>query len=133
MLPKSAARRAQGHAECGWLLMAYWVQELSVPPADGSLGDVRAVAPGNAGCMRQAAQTAEHWMHGSADWVLGWQVYRAVRLGVQDVAVKLLTNVDTAQLDVFIEVGSVLSHKARAFLALPCRAPGGAVTEPSGS
>ena len=41
------------------------------------------------------------------------QVYRAVRLGVQDVAVKLLTNVDTAQLDVFIEVGPVLSEESK--------------------
>ena len=53
----------------------------------------------------QAAQAAGHWMCGSAERVRGWQVYRAVRLGVQDVAVKLLTKVDTAQLDVFIEVG----------------------------
>ena len=62
--------------------------------------------------------TAEHWMCG-ADWVLGCQVYRAVRLGVQDIAVKLLTNVDTAQLDVFIEVGPVLPQKG--FRVLPLK------------
>ena len=36
--------------------------------------------------------------------VLGWQVYRALRNGVQDAAVKLLTNVDAAQLTVFLDV-----------------------------
>ena len=34
----------------------------------------------------------------------GEQVYRAVRKGVQDAAVKLLINVDTAQLAVFSRV-----------------------------
>ena len=33
-----------------------------------------------------------------------WQVFRAVRKGVQDAAVKLLTNVETAQLSVFLNV-----------------------------
>lgn len=32
------------------------------------------------------------------------QVFRAVRKGVQDAAVKLLTNVETAQLSVFLNV-----------------------------
>ena len=36
--------------------------------------------------------------------VHAWQVYRAVRKGVQDAAVKLLTNVDAGQLAVFNEV-----------------------------
>ena len=62
---------------------------------------------------RRAAQTAEHWVCGSAERVRGWQVYRAVRLGVQDVAVKLLTKVDTVQLDVFIEVGPLLSQRPK--------------------
>lgn len=54
-------------------------------------------------------------MCGSVIGVLGWQVYRAVRLGVQDIAVKLLTNVDSAQLDVFIEVWPVLSQWPKLF------------------
>ena len=42
---------------------------------------------------------------------LPWrQVYRAVRKGVQDAAVKLLINVDTAQLAVFSRVRSVFEH-----------------------
>jgi len=45
-------------------------------------------------------------------------VFRALRKGVQDAAVKLLTNVDAAQLAVFINV-----RRRPRLLCVPCSAP----------
>ena len=52
------------------------------------------------------------------------QVYRAVRNSVQDAAVKLLTNVDTAQLATFSQVSShSLALLCSALLVLRCAVP----------
>ena len=68
-----------------------------------------------AGCGGEASDTSNAFK--LTHHVLGWQVYRGLRNGVQDAAMDLLTNVDGAQLAVFLDVLPI------PFIECMCRGP----------